>query len=366
MRTLEPGRFAGTDPALVVSTPGGHVQQVVVAGRAELVAGRDPDLAISIPDESVSRRHAEFRGAPLAVRDLGSTNGTRVHGQPIGRGWTALDVGSVVELGDSVVLVRGTSAPAREVLVPPRRVGRGSEPPPTAARASAAASAPEAPGPEAPIAVAPATRHLLSLIELVAPSRLSVLVLGETGAGKEVAARALHAASDRRDRRLLTLNCAALPATLLESELFGHERGAFTGALAAKPGLFEAASGGTVFLDEIGELPLETQAKLLRVLESGEVLRIGALAPIAVDVRFVAATHKDLAGLAERGQFRLDLLFRIAGVTLEVPALRDRREDLAPLARAFLARARPAAGGFTAAALAALERHPWPDRKSVV
>ncbi len=354
MQTLRPGRFAGTDPALVLSTPSGHVQRIALAGRASLIAGRDPDVEITIPDESVSRRHAELRTDPLSVRDLGSTNGTRVQGVPIGAAWVALDVGSVVELGDSLLLVRAVAERSGQAAeappVPPRRLGRGSKGQP--AERDAAGQ----PLRHGAVAASPAMKQLLSLVELVAPSKLSVLILGETGAGKEVIARALHAASDRRERRLLALNCAALSPTLLESELFGHEKGAFTGAVAAKPGLFEAASGGTLFLDEIGELPLDVQAKLLRVLESGEVLRVGALAPITVDVRLLSATHKDLAALAELGKFRLDLLFRIAGVTLEVPPLCERKEDLEPLARHFLdGKAR-----FTAAALAALHRHAWP------
>jgi two-component system, NtrC family, response regulator AtoC len=359
MQTLRPGRFAGSEPLLVVATPSGHVKHLTFTTGSSLIAGRDAESAISIPDESVSRRHAEFRRDPLGVRDLGSTNGTRVQGTPVGAAWVDLDVGMVVELGDSVILIRSTSASPQDVIVPAKRAARRSD-------ALAAAQLPER------VVVAPAMTRLYSLIDLVARSRLSVLILGETGVGKEVVARALHTASDRREQRMLTLNCAALAPSLLESELFGFEKGAFTGATAAKPGLFEAASGGTVFLDEIGELPLETQAKLLRVLESGEVLRVGALAPVTVDVRFLAATHRDVAALADQGKFRLDLLFRISGVTLEVPPLRERREDILPLAQFFLAKARasdPNAGAeaardgaevLTPAALAAIHRYPWP------
>jgi two-component system, NtrC family, response regulator AtoC len=362
MQTLRPGRFAGSEPLLVVATPSGHVKHLTFAAGASLIAGRDAEAAMSIPDESVSRRHAEFRRDPLGVRDLGSTNGTRVQGTPVGAAWVDLDVGMVVELGDSVILVRSTSASPQDVIVPAKRAARRSD-------ALGAAQPPER------VVVAPAMTRLYSLIDLVARSRLSVLILGETGVGKEVVARALHTASDRGGQRMLTLNCAALAPSLLESELFGFEKGAFTGATAAKPGLFEAASGGTVFLDEIGELPFETQAKLLRVLESGEVLRVGALSPVTVDVRFLAATHRDVAALADQGKFRLDLLFRISGVTLEVPPLRERREDILPLAQFFLARARAPKPGaasaadapdgdgadvLTPAALAAIHRYPWP------
>lgn len=198
-----------------------------------------------------------------------------------------------------------------------------------------------------------------------ADSLLSVLLLGETGVGKDVLARFIHAASSRRDRPLVPLNCAALAETLLESELFGHERGAFTGAVCAKPGLFEAAEGGTVFLDEVGDLPAATQAKLLRVLEDRRVLRVGARAFRDVDVRFVAATNRDLAADAEAGRFRRDLYYRIAGITLTVPPLRDRRADIAPLARRFARRASDAVGRarpvrLSDDAIAELRAHDWP------
>ena len=171
----------------------------------------------------------------------------------------------------------------------------------------------------------------------------------------------MHRGSDRRDERFLTLNCAAIAPSLLESELFGFEKGAFTGAAASKPGLFESASGGTVFLDELGEMPIETQAKLLRVLESGEVLRIGSLKSITVDVRFIAATHRDLATLSETGKFRIDLLFRISGVTLAVPPLRERKDDLVPLAKFFLYKVRPKGPiDLRDDAIEALRRHSWP------
>jgi transcriptional regulator with GAF, ATPase, and Fis domain len=344
MQTLRPDRDVGSEPVLVVATPSGYTKQIRFSGAARLIVGRDPALGISIPDDSVSRRHAELRLEPLGVRDLGSTNGTRVQGQPVGEEWVPLDLGNVVEVGDAVVLVRSARSLTEDVIVPVKRAERR-----TGAQTGER------------VVADPAMVRLYALVELVAPSRLGVLILGETGVGKEVVAHALHRASDRRDRRFLTLNCAALAASLLESELFGFEKGAFTGATHAKPGLFEAATGGTVFLDEVGEMPLETQAKLLRVLESGEVLRIGALSPVTVDVRFIAATHRDLAALADAGRFRTDLLFRISGVTLEVPPLRDRREDIVPLATFFLSRARKGGpGAFTDAALDALRRHAWP------
>jgi two-component system nitrogen regulation response regulator NtrX len=181
-----------------------------------------------------------------------------------------------------------------------------------------------------------AMAELRSLIERVGPSEAVVLINGETGAGKERVARALHLASGRKGR-FVAINCAAVPATLLESELFGHERGAFTGAANRHLGRFEQAEGGTLFLDEIGDMPLELQAKLLRVLEQREVERLGGSKPIAVDVRVLAATHRDLQTAITRGQFRQDLYFRLAVFPLRVPPLRERPDDLAPLIAAFAA-----------------------------
>jgi DNA-binding NtrC family response regulator/pSer/pThr/pTyr-binding forkhead associated (FHA) protein len=177
------------------------------------------------------------------------------------------------------------------------------------------------------------------LLERVADSALNVLLLGETGAGKEVCADLLHAFSARRDRPLVCLNCASLSESLLDDELFGHERGAFTGAAGEKPGLLEAGSGGTVFLDEIGDIPLSTQLKLLRVLESRTVRRLGSVKVRTIDVRIVAATHQDLRERITQGQFREDLYYRLDGISVRVPPLRDRPDDIEPLARHFAAQA---------------------------
>jgi two-component system, NtrC family, response regulator AtoC len=182
-------------------------------------------------------------------------------------------------------------------------------------------------------------RDLYRVIDRVAAGRISVLLLGETGVGKEIVAEAVHRRSTRKDAPFVRLNCAALSETLVESELFGHEKGAFTGADRARAGLLEAAHGGTLFLDEIGELSLNTQAKLLRVLEVREVRRVGGSDSIAVDVRFVSATNRDLEKEIERGGFRQDLFYRLAGVSLSIPPLRDRKHEIVPLARSFAARA---------------------------
>jgi transcriptional regulator with PAS, ATPase and Fis domain len=210
----------------------------------------------------------------------------------------------------------------------------------------------------------PAMREVHALLARVAPSDIPVLILGETGVGKEVLAERLHAASRRRAKPLLRVNCAALSEQLVESELFGHERGAFTGAVTAKPGLLEAAHGGTVLLDEIGDLRLESQAKLLRVLEEAKVLRVGGVTARAVDVRFVAATHKDLLDAVRAGRFRQDLYYRLAGVVLRVPPLRERPAELLPLAEEFLRSASARAGRSLPVladdARAWLTSHPWP------
>jgi DNA-binding NtrC family response regulator len=206
-----------------------------------------------------------------------------------------------------------------------------------------------------------AMRGLHALLSQVAARDLTVLLTGETGTGKELAARAVHAESPRKARPFVAVNCGALPAELVESELFGHAKGAFTGATVAKAGLFEEAHGGTLFLDEIGDLPLPVQVKLNRALQEKEVRRVGTTAPVKVDVRVVAATHRDLAEEAAAGRFREDLYYRLNVVTVRLPALRERRDDIPLLAMHFLSRAgRPELEGFAPEALRALTAYAWP------
>jgi aliphatic sulfonates family ABC transporter substrate-binding protein len=210
----------------------------------------------------------------------------------------------------------------------------------------------------------PASLELQAHLERIAPSDLPVLIVGETGTGKEVVARTLHALSDRAHGPFVAVNAAALSETLIESELFGHERGAFTGAHSTKPGWFEAAHGGTLLLDEIGELPLSLQVKLLRVLQEGEVTPIGSRRPLPIDVRVIAATNVDLRVAIQQKRFREDLFYRLNVASLQVPALRDRRGDILPLARHFLAlyerRAGQHGGRLSADAAQRLLRHDWP------
>ncbi|MBI4615725.1 MAG: sigma-54-dependent Fis family transcriptional regulator [Planctomycetes bacterium] len=210
------------------------------------------------------------------------------------------------------------------------------------------------------VAESPAMRALMLRAAPIASSDATVIVLGESGTGKEVLARTLHANSPRSASPFVAVNVAALPAELLESELFGHAKGAFTGATAPTPGLFEAAGGGTLLLDEIAEMPLPLQTKLLRVLQEGEVRRVGDTRAQAVDVRVISATNQDLAGAVEERRFRQDLYYRLKVFTLHVPPLRERAEDILSLARMFLEEERHPTGRFSTAAERALLACPWP------
>jgi transcriptional regulator with GAF, ATPase, and Fis domain len=336
-------RHSRDEWVLVVSGALGIVRRAIRPG-SELVLGRGDGVDVDIQDSSISRRHARLRIAdPISIEDLGSRNGTYVLGHRLAAGEVAtLPVGSVAEIGSAFfVLYRGAIAGVdRAAPVPPLQQ------------------------PSELLIVDDAMRRLYAALDTVAPTTLSVLVLGETGTGKELYARELHARSHRAGRPFVSLNCASLAESLLESELFGHERGAFTGAATAKPGLLELADGGTVLLDEIGDLPVATQPKLLRVLQDGEVMRLGALKSRTVDIRIVAATNADLEAAIASGRFRRDLYYRINGVVVTLPPLRDRRTEILPLARHFAAamarvRGHPAPA-FTAAAERALLEHDWP------
>ena len=206
-------------------------------------------------------------------------------------------------------------------------------------------------------------RAVLSQVDIVAPTSATVLITGETGTGKEVIARAIHELSPRRNRNLVKMNCAAIPAGLLESELFGHERGAFTGALMQKKGRFELADGGTLFLDEIGDIPLELQAKLLRVLQEQEFERLGSTKTIHVNVRIVAATHRNLTEMIREGKFREDLFYRLNVFPVAIPALRERREDIPLLVNYFVSKLSRQMGRqiktISPRTMESLTNHPW-------
>ncbi len=210
----------------------------------------------------------------------------------------------------------------------------------------------------------PQIEELLQTIVMVAPTDLSVLITGESGTGKEVVANAIHRLSKRRNKPLISVNCGAIPEGILESELFGHEKGSFTGAIAQRKGYFEAANGGTIFLDEIGEMPLNTQVKLLRVLETSEIMRVGGSQPIKVDVRVIAATNKNLEAAVENGEFRRDLYFRLKAITIHIPPLRKRKEDIPLLVQKFseeFARKNQIQfRGFAPEAIELLKEYDWP------
>jgi len=307
------------------------------------VLGRGGKADIELNDASISRRHALIYNkepAPQIV-DMHSANGTWVGDRRLEpeRGAT-IAPGDVIRLGSVRLLVTEAleeAEPASHPVASPARV----------------------------IVVSPQMRELYELAGRIAQSSISVLILGETGSGKEVLAEAIHRRSPRAKGPFLCLNCGALPENLLESELFGHERGAFTGAVQNKVGLLESANGGTVFLDEVGEMPASLQVKLLRVLEERKITRIGDRQPRSIDVRFIAATHRDLGEAVGRGTFRQDLFFRINGITLSIPPLRERVAEIAELARHFLEDAGrragfPSAPELSADAVALLEAHDWP------
>ncbi len=214
------------------------------------------------------------------------------------------------------------------------------------------------------IATSPQMLTACRMIEKVAPSDITTLLLGESGTGKELFARALHELSPRANQKLVSINCAAIPATLLESELFGYEKGAFTGAVKQTRGKIEYADGGTLFLDEVGDLPMELQPKLLRFLQERVFERIGGRQEISVDIRIVCATHQDLKTLIQEGRFREDLYYRISELSIQIPPLREREGDILLLARAFVDRFNNELGrsinGFSKNAVAAMENHDWP------
>ncbi len=302
--------------------------------RAGLTVGKGPDNDLQLADPFISTRHLriEPRAGRWHLVDLGSTNGTLLGGTRVER--AELPFGLPLQLGDVEL-----------VLEPPA--------PPEASRPAVF---------EQMVSRDQGMRRVFELVERVAPSDAAVAILGDTGTGKELVARALHARSPRASGPFIPVNCSAIAETLIESELFGHEKGAFSGAERLRKGAFEEATGGTIFLDEIGELPFDLQAKLLRTLELGEVKRVGASRPITVDVRVVAATHRDLRAQVRAGKFREDLFYRLCVVPITVPPLRQRRGDIRLLAEAFLQGAAPRGLvlRWSDEALARLETYDWP------
>jgi two-component system response regulator GlrR len=293
----------------VVKGPGGRRPRPFNAVRVRI--GSSPQSDFPIDDPTVSAVHCEIVGGAdgFQVRDLGAKNGVRLGGRRVGEAW--LDAKDLLTLGDAVVRFELSKEATQWPLVEASSYGalRGSS---------------------------PLMRELYSRLQRAASSDAPVLLSGETGTGKELAADAIASGGARRDRPFVVVDCGRLNASLAESELFGHERGAFTGAVAPHAGAFERAHGGTAFLDEVGELPLEVQPKLLGALERKLVQRVGGAAPIPVDVRILAATHRNLAYEVNRGRFRADLYFRLAAVEIRMPSLREHPEDLPELITHFL------------------------------
>ena len=311
--------------------------RAAVSRGTSIVIGSDPSAGLALTDGAVSRYHCELRvgDGVVTVRDLGSRNGTTVDGVAVIE--AGLHPGAVLTVGRTRIRFEPDGERVAVPLSTAAAFGRMA-------------------------GQAPAMRAVFALLERAAPTDATILLHGETGTGKEAAAESIHAASPRRDGPLIVVDCGAVPPTLLEAELFGHAKGAFTGAIGARAGAFEAARGGTVFLDEIGELPLELQPKLLRVLERREVKPVGADRYHAVDVRVLAASHRDLRAEVNAKRFRADLYYRLAVVEVTLPPLHERIGDLPLIVARLLADAPPAVRAelMAPAFLDHLARHRWP------
>jgi transcriptional regulator with GAF, ATPase, and Fis domain len=318
---------------VVVDGPSRGTRFPVEGGVAKI--GSSPGSQLCVIDETVSRVHCEVRvrAGEILVRDLGSTNGTLLDGVRIREAFAA--GGSVLRLGNSAVRVEVGEEPS--FVEVSERSGFGEL-----------------------VGASLDMRRLYAVLERVAPTDTTLLIQGETGTGKDVVARSLHAASHRANGPFVPVDCGAIPESLFESELFGHVRGAFSGAVADRKGVFEEAAGGTLFLDEIGELPLSLQPKLLRAIETRAIRRVGSNAERPVDVRIVAATNRPLARFVNEGSFREDLYYRLAVVEVTVPPLRARKEDIPILAHHFHARLRSSADKLPDDFVAMLSTRSWP------
>src|SRR3990170_798211 len=348
------------NPAILsVSISNGMTVEIRL-GLKEIRIGRSKEADLLLPDPSVSRIHARiFRvGEQYFLSDT-SRNGTYVDGKRISQ--VQLESGLSFRIGQYHILFsregRSHSSSEPPTVIP----GTGIDHPPRIDRKAAeiiSSAALDILGNSHVI------KQLKSGIRKVATSDFPVLIEGETGSGKELVSRGIHETSPRKDGPFVVVNCGAISPELMESELFGHEKGAFTGATTQRRGAFEIAHGGTIFLDEIGELPLRLQPKLLRVLEQKEIKRVGGNETISVDVRVIAATNRNLRTEVSDRNFRDDLYFRISTITLSVPPLRDRREDILPIATHFLAdvasRANRAVPELSVPAAECLSSHDWP------
>ncbi|HJL14369.1 MAG TPA: sigma 54-interacting transcriptional regulator [Sandaracinaceae bacterium LLY-WYZ-13_1] len=334
-RVLEVARCA----LVILSGPERGREQTIEGELFRIGKSRDNELVLA--DETVSRTHCEItRGEKgFLLRDLGSTNGTLLDGAEIKEAW--LKPGAVITVGKVELKVRPFAE--RIEILPSDATTYGEV-----------------------VGSSLAMRQVFGLLERLGPTDATVLIGGETGTGKDVLARSIHARSPRASEPFIVVDCGAVVGSLIESELFGHEKGAFTGATSRRQGAFELADGGTLFLDEIGELPLDLQPKLLRALEQRQFRRVGGNESHQVDIRVIAASKRNLKMEVERGKFREDLYFRLAVVPVELPPLRERREDVKILVETLLARiAASDPSGTTPTrvseeAMRALEAHDWP------
>ena len=303
-------------------------QTVAVAGAA-VVIGKGEQAGLRVDDRHVSRQHARVSrvSAGVLIEDLGSRNGTFVNGVPIDR--VVVKRGSLISVGNSAVRLQFGLRPSA------KHSFHGA------------------------IGSAECMREVFAILDKLAATEVSILLTGETGTGKDVLARAVHAGSARAEAPFAVFDCGAVAPNLIESDLFGHKKGAFTGAIGDREGVFERGNGGTVFLDEIGELPLELQPRLLRVLEQRAVNRVGGAERTDIDVRVLSATNCDLAAAVDAGRFRKDLFFRLSAAVVEIPPLRDRLEDVPALVAIFLG---DSDGPMTVspATLKALRSYDWP------
>jgi transcriptional regulator with GAF, ATPase, and Fis domain len=376
--------------AKLVVLAGPRCGETISIDASATTIGRDASSQLCIPDHLISRRHCavELADGECTLRDLGSSNGTYVNGMPVRE--RRLTHGDRIRAGDSVLLFLQADADGIDLLPADSRTTddrtrliavTGSDPalssPPRDRQTGNESQVQALDAPDAIVAEVLAGRVTLQAhdmvgdsaamlavydrIRKVAPRDSTVLICGETGTGKELAARAVHQNSGRAARPFVAVNCAALTESLLESELFGHEKGAFTGAVVTKKGKFEVADGGTIFLDEIGELAPALQAKLLRAVQHQEFERVGGTRPIKVDVRVVAATNQDLQAAVAAGRFRQDLWYRLNVVAITMPPLRAHRADIPMLAAHFAARyGRGRAVELSADAVDALRTYDWP------
>jgi DNA-binding NtrC family response regulator len=325
------GRTAARSYNLQVLGPGGAT---VALGARPVVVGAHASCDLVLVDPQVSRRHAEVAVVPegIRIKDLGSTNGTWWQGTKVGE--VVVPSGATVQFGATPVRISAAEA----LSLPPSEQDHFG--------AMAGKSV--------------AMRELFAVLEMASPTEATVLIEGESGTGKELAARAIHDASNRAKGPFVVVDCSAISENLFDSHLFGHVRGAFTGADRERKGAFVEATGGTLFLDELGELPISAQAKLLRALEAQTVQPVGADRPVPVDTRVVAATHRDLSRMVAAKEFRFDLFYRLAVVHVALPPLRERLEDLPHLIGTFYRHRGAETGPVDGDNLDRMRRHAWP------